>query len=104
MEDCTDYYLYDKANDSLVKFDNGDIVFYAVKSEAEEDCRKNEYVVQYNDLPIHKKLKVAEQVIKQQDYYINQLNQNLKQLKLDRKFFFKGLEGDISWTTNEKHL
>tara|TARA_R110002051_G_scaffold69846_1_gene125628 strand:- start:1726 stop:1983 length:258 start_codon:yes stop_codon:yes gene_type:complete len=74
MENCTDYYLYDKANDSLVKFDNGDIVFYAVKSKAEEDCRGNEYIVQYNDLPKHKKLKVAEQVIQQLKYEIEKLN------------------------------
>jgi len=75
MENCTDYYLYDKANDSLVKFDNGDIVFYAVKSEAEEDCRGNEYIVQYNDLPKHKKLQVTEQIIKQLKFDIKQLRQ-----------------------------
>lgn len=65
MENCTDYYLYDKANDSLVKFSNGDIIFYGDKDEAENDCFGNEYIVQYNDLPIHKKLQIAEQVIEQ---------------------------------------
>ena len=73
MENCTDYYLYDKAKDSLVKFDNGDIIFYAVKSEAEEDCRGNECIVQYNDLPKHKKLQVTEQVIRQLKFEIKQL-------------------------------
>ena len=57
-----DYFLYDKANDSLYKFSNGDIVFFADKNEAKEDCRGNEYVVQYNDLPHHKKLEVIKQL------------------------------------------
>ena len=45
-----DYFLYDKANDSLYKFSNGDIVFFADKNEAKEDRRGNEYVVQYLSL------------------------------------------------------
>ena len=65
MENCTDYYLYDKANDSLVKFSKGDIIFYGDIDEAENDCFGNECIVQYNNLPIHKKLQIAEQVIQQ---------------------------------------
>ena len=65
MENCTDYYLYDKANDSLVKFSDGDIIFYGDKDEAENDCFGNECIVQYEDLNIKHKLKIAEQVIKQ---------------------------------------
>ena len=65
MENCTDYYLYDKANDSLVKFSDGDIIFYGDKDEAENDCFGNESIVQYEDLNIKHKLKIAEQVIKQ---------------------------------------
>jgi|MDTC01.3.fsa_nt_gb hypothetical protein len=57
----TDYYLYDKANDSLYTFNNGDIVFFADKNEAQEDCRGNEIVVQFKDLPDHKKLEVNKQ-------------------------------------------
>jgi hypothetical protein len=57
-----DYFLYDKANDSLYKFNNGDIVFFANKNEAKEDCRGNEIVTQYNDLPHHKKLEVNKQL------------------------------------------
>ena len=57
-----DYFLYDKANDSLYKFSNGDIVFFADKNEAQEDCRGNEIVVQYKDLPVHKKLEVNKQL------------------------------------------
>jgi hypothetical protein len=59
-----DYFLYDKANDSLYKFSNGDIVFFANKNEANEDCRGNEIVIQYNDLPHHKKLEVNKQLNK----------------------------------------
>ena len=65
MKNCTDYYLYDKANDTLVRFDNGDIIFYGDKDEAEKDCYGNEYIVQYKDLNKKQKLKIAEQVIKQ---------------------------------------
>ena len=50
MENCTDYYLYDQANDTLVRFDNGDIIFYGDKDEAEKDCYGNECIVQYKDL------------------------------------------------------
>ena len=58
MENCTDYYLYDKANDTLVRFDNGDIIFYGDKDEAEKDCYGNECIVQYKDLNKDHKLKI----------------------------------------------
>ncbi len=57
----TDYVLWDKANDTLVSFDNGEIVIYSDKEEAEEDCRGNESVTSCTDLPKHHQ----EQLIKQ---------------------------------------
>ena len=63
MKNCTDYYLYDKANDALVRFDNGDIIFYGDKDEAEKDCYGNEYIVQYKDLNKKHKLKIVDQKV-----------------------------------------
>ncbi len=58
-----DYVLYDKANNSLVKFKSGDIVLYGDKNEAIEDCYGNEEVLQFQNLPMDK-----------QEEIINQLN------------------------------
>jgi len=49
----TDYVLYDKANDSIVCFDDGEPIIYGIKEEAIEDCYGNEYVVSCTDLPKH---------------------------------------------------
>ena len=50
----TEYVLYDKANDSIVCFDDGKPMIYGTKQEAIEDCYGNEYVVSCTDLPEHK--------------------------------------------------
>jgi hypothetical protein len=49
----TDYVIYDKANDNVIKFTCGDIVIYADKEEALIDCRGNEYVVPCTQIPQH---------------------------------------------------
>lgn len=49
--ELTDYFVYDEANERILCFDNGDVIFYGNKEEAEEDCYANERVVSYNDLP-----------------------------------------------------
>ena len=60
----TDYVLWDKANDSLVRWEtDDDIVIYGSKEEAEIDCYGNEYVTKCTDLPLH-----------HQEELLNQLN------------------------------
>jgi len=58
----TDYVLWDRANDTLVQFGNGDIVIFGSKEEAEIDCRGNECITKCNDLPKHHKEKLIEQI------------------------------------------
>jgi hypothetical protein len=58
----TDYVLWDRANDTLVKFGNDDIVIFGSKEEAEIDCRGNEYITKCTDLPKHHKEKLIEQI------------------------------------------
>ena len=65
----TDYVLWDKANDNLVRWEsNGDIVIYGDKEEAENDCYGNEYVTKCTDLPEHHQKELLDQVKK---YYEN---------------------------------
>lgn len=47
----TDYVLFDKANDTLVKLSNGEVIIYNDKEEAEFDCYGNEYVTKCTNLP-----------------------------------------------------
>lgn len=50
----TDYVIYDRANDQVIKWkSNGECVIFGSKEEAEEDCRGNEEVLPCTDLPIH---------------------------------------------------
>lgn len=59
----TDYVLWDRANDTLVKFGNDDdIVIFGSKEEAEIDCRGNEYITKCTDLPKHHQEKLIEQI------------------------------------------
>jgi hypothetical protein len=61
----TDYVLWDKANDSLVRWDtDDDIVIYGSKEEAEIDCYGNEYVTKCTDLPLHHKKELLRQINK----------------------------------------
>lgn len=46
-----DYFVYDEANERILCFDNGDIIFFGSREEAEDDCYANEIVVSYDELP-----------------------------------------------------
>ena len=59
----TDYVLWDKANDRLVRWDSDDdIVIYGDKEEAEEDCYGNEYVTKCTDRPEHHQEELLNQI------------------------------------------
>lgn len=60
----TDYVLWDKANDRLVTFDDGEVVIYGDKEEAENDCYGNEYVTRCTDLPEHHQEALKKQIEK----------------------------------------
>lgn len=49
----TDYVVYNVANDKPIKFSNGEIVLYADKQEAINDCYGNDIVIPCTELPIH---------------------------------------------------
>ena len=59
-----DYVLYDKTNNSLVKFESGDIVLYGDKNDAMEDCYGNEEVIQFENLPKDKQKEIISQLNK----------------------------------------
>jgi hypothetical protein len=59
----TDFVLWDKANDSLIRWEtNGDIVIFGNKNEAEEDCHSNEVVISCTDLPEYHQEKLINQI------------------------------------------
>jgi hypothetical protein len=61
----TDYVIWDKANDHLIRFEKGDdIVIFGSKEEAEIDCYGNEYVTKCTDLPLHHKKELLRQINK----------------------------------------
>ena len=61
----SDYVIYDKANDHVIQFeDNGEIVIFGNKDEADADCRGNEYVIPCTELPEHWKAKLLIQINK----------------------------------------
>ena len=63
----TDFVIWDKANDNLIRWEsNGDIVIFGDKDEAENDCYGNESVVSCIDLPQH-----------HQEELLNQIKRNL---------------------------
>jgi len=50
----TDYVLFDKANDTLVRWsEDDDVVIFGSKEEADVDCRGNESVVRCTELSEH---------------------------------------------------
>ena len=62
----TDYVIYDRANDHVIQFeDNGDIVIFGVKFEAEADCRGNEEVIPCTELPTHQQEILIAQINKE---------------------------------------
>jgi hypothetical protein len=60
----TDYVLWDKANDKLVSFTDGEVVIYGDREEAEIDCYGNEYVTRCTDLPEHHQEALKKQIEK----------------------------------------
>ena len=60
----TDFVIYDKGNDHVVQFSNGDVVIFGIKEEADADCRGNEEVISCNDLPQHWKEVILKQINK----------------------------------------
>ena len=60
----TDFVIYDKGNDHVVQFSNGDFVIFGIKEEADADCRGNEEVISCNDLPQHWKEVILKQINK----------------------------------------
>jgi hypothetical protein len=49
----TDYVIYDKANDNVIQFGDGNVVIFADKQDAIKDCYKNEIVIPCTQLPKH---------------------------------------------------
>ena len=61
----TDSVIYNKKNDDVVKFTDGEIVIYGDKEEAEADCRRGEVVIPCTELPNHWKEILLEQIANQ---------------------------------------
>jgi hypothetical protein len=49
----TDWVIYDKANDHVIQFGDGNVVIFGNYDEAIQDCRGNEQVIRCTDLPVH---------------------------------------------------
>ena len=58
----TDCVIYDKANDHVIQFSNGDIVIYGDNEEAIEDCKNNEEIVKCTELSEHWKKVLLNQI------------------------------------------
>jgi hypothetical protein len=46
-----DYFIYDRANDHVLCFDNGDVIFFASLEEAQDDLYGNEEILKFSELP-----------------------------------------------------
>jgi hypothetical protein len=61
----TDYVLFDKANDTLIRWEySNDIVIFGDKEEAEIACYGNESVTRCTDLAKHHQEKLINQINK----------------------------------------
>jgi hypothetical protein len=58
----TDYVIYDKDNDHVITFGDGQIVIFGIKEEADADCKGNERVIPCTDLPKNWQEKLLEQI------------------------------------------
>jgi len=59
----TDYVIYDKANDSVARWEsNGDIILFGDKSEAEADCIGNDVVIPCTELPSKWQAEIINQI------------------------------------------
>ncbi len=57
--------IYDRANNSLVRFnESGEIILYGDKEEAVENCYGNEKVFQFDKLPKDKQKEIINQLNK----------------------------------------
>ena len=59
----TDYFIYDRANNTLLRFSTNEIIIYGSKEEAIGDLYGNEEVVQYNDLHKDKRKEILKQIM-----------------------------------------
>lgn len=61
----TDYVIYDKANDSVVRWESdGDIIIFGGIDEAASDCRGNESVIPCTELPLNLQEELINQINK----------------------------------------
>lgn len=61
----TDYVIYDKANDSVVRWEgDGDIIIFGDIDEAAADCRGNESVIPCTELPLNLQEELINQINK----------------------------------------
>lgn len=58
----SDYVIYDKANDHVVQFSNGEIIIFGNENESHNDCRGNEQVLRCTELPQHWKQILLNQI------------------------------------------
>lgn len=66
MKGITDYFIYDRSKNKLLRFGNSanQIIFYGSKTEAVEDLYPNEEVLRFDQLPEDKKTEVLNQLNK----------------------------------------
>ena len=60
----SDYVIYDRILDNVIRFTNNDIVVYGGMAEAVNDSRGNEVVISSIDLPIRYKEELIKQINK----------------------------------------
>lgn len=60
----TDYVLWDKATDKLLRYSDGDIVIYSDRAEVESDRNINECVTKCTELPIYHQKELIKQINK----------------------------------------
>lgn len=60
----TDYVLWDKATDKLLRYSDGSIVIYGDRAEVESDCNINECVTKCTELPMHHQEELIKQINK----------------------------------------
>lgn len=57
-----DYVIYDKANDRMLCFGNGNVILFANRDEAVADLYGNEVVIQFQDLSQKNQLIILNQI------------------------------------------
>jgi len=58
----TDYVIYDKANDNPLQDEDGIIIIFGIKYEADSNCKGNEIVIPCTELPIHWQNEILKQI------------------------------------------